>query len=107
MVGAKDIDYITLPSIVIVGREIVISALREWMAEWGKRASVAVGILGKIKTAFQMVAIVLLLAFHPSSTWLGVLGVFLLYVAALMTIWSMVVYIKIACQVMLEEPAEK
>ena len=104
LVGAKNIDYITLPAIVIVGREIVISALREWMAEWGKRASVAVGILGKIKTVLQMIAIGLLLAFHPSSTWLGVAGVAFLYIAALMTIWSMVVYIKIACQEMLTEP---
>lgn len=96
LVGAKDINYITLPSIVIVGREIVISALREWMAEWGKRASVAVGRLGKIKTVLQMLAIILLLAFHPNDTLIGVLGVILLYIAALMTIWSMVVYIKIA-----------
>ncbi len=96
LVGAQDINYITIPSIVIVGREIVISALRELMAEWGKRASVAVGVLGKIKTCLQMTAIVLLLAFHPGSTWLGVLGVVCLYVAAILTIWSMVVYIKIA-----------
>ena len=96
LVGAKEINYITLPAIVIVGREIVISALREWMAEWGKRASVAVGRLGKVKTALQMIALVLLLAFHPSTTFLGVIGVILLYVAALMTIWSMVFYIRIA-----------
>jgi len=96
LVGAKDINYITVPSIVIVGREIVISALREFMAEWGKRASVAVGVLGKVKTTLQMIAIILLLAFHPGLTWLGVLGVVCLYIAAILTIWSMVVYIKIA-----------
>jgi CDP-diacylglycerol--glycerol-3-phosphate 3-phosphatidyltransferase len=96
LVGAKDIDYITLPAIVIVGREIVISALRELMAEWGKRTSVAVGFLGKIKTTLQMIALVLLLAFNPEQTWLGSLGVVMLYVAAIMTIWSMVVYMKIA-----------
>jgi len=98
VVGAKDVNYITLPAIVIVGREIVISALREWMAEIGKRASVAVGRLGKIKTALQMFSIVLLIAFQPNQNWLGLLGVVLLYVAALMTIWSMVVYIQIAYQ---------
>lgn len=102
LVGAKDINYITLPAIVIVGREIVISALREWMAEWGKRASVAVGVLGKVKTTLQMIAIILLLAFHPQQTWLGSLGVVMLYVAALMTIWSMVVYLKIAYEEMLK-----
>ncbi len=98
LVGAKEINYITLPSIVIVGREIVISALRELMAEWGKRTSVAVGLLGKIKTTLQMIAIVLLLAFNPEQTWLGSLGVVMLYVAAIMTIWSMIVYMKIAYQ---------
>ncbi len=102
LVGAKEINYITLPAIVIVGREIVISALREWMAEWGKRASVAVGWLGKIKTTLQMIAIILLLAFHPENTWLGSLGVIMLYVAAMMTIWSMVVYIQIAYQEMIK-----
>ncbi len=96
LVGAKDIDYITLPAIVIVGREIVISALRELMAEWGKRTSVAVGFLGKVKTTLQMISIILLLAFNPELTWLGSLGVVMLYIAAMMTIWSMVVYMKIA-----------
>lgn len=104
LVGAKDIDYITVPSIVIVGREIVISALRELMAEWGKRASVAVGILGKVKTSLQMIAIILLLAFHPGFTWLGVFGVVCLYFAAILTIWSMVVYIKIAWDELLSSP---
>lgn len=103
LVGANDIYYVTLPAIVIVGREIAISALREWMAEWGKRASVAVGRLGKIKTALQMIALVLLLAFHMQHPWYGVLGMILLYLAALMTIWSMIVYMRIAYQVMLDE----
>lgn len=100
LVGAKEINYITLPSIVIVGREIVISALREFMAEWGKRTSVAVGLLGKIKTTLQMIAIAILLALRPEQTYLGLLGVFMLYIAAMMTIWSMVVYMKIAYQTM-------
>lgn len=102
LVGAKDINYITLPAIVIVGREIVISALREWMAEWGKRASVAVGVLGKVKTILQMLAIILLLAFNPEQAWLGTLGVVMLYVASLMTIWSMIVYLKIAYHEMIK-----
>ena len=96
LVGAKDIDYITLPAIVIVGREIVISALREWMAEIGSRASVTVSFIGKIKTTMQMIALFLLIAFSPTASWWGVLGFILLYVAAILTIWSMVVYLSIA-----------
>ena len=96
LVSANEVHYITLPAIVIVGREIVISALREWMAEVGSRASVAVGYIGKVKTAMQMIALVLLLAFYPSSSLWGAIGFILLYVAAILTIWSMVVYLMIA-----------
>jgi CDP-diacylglycerol--glycerol-3-phosphate 3-phosphatidyltransferase len=96
LIGAKDINYITLPAIVIVGREIVISALREWMAEIGSRASVAVGYIGKVKTVVQMIALFLLLAFNPLYSWWGVAGFVLLYVASILTIWSMVVYLTIA-----------
>ena len=96
LVGAKDINYITLPAIVIVGREIVISALREWMAEIGKRASVTVSYIGKVKTTVQMVALILLLAYHPEESAWGVLGFILLYGAAILTMWSMVIYILIA-----------
>ena len=96
LVGAKDINYITIPAIVIVGREIVISALREWMAEIGRRASVTVGYIGKVKTALQMVALFLLLAFNPMISWWGTLGFILLYVSAILTIWSMVIYLAIA-----------
>ena len=96
LVGAKDVNYITLPAIVIVGREIVISASREWMAEIGKRASVTVSYIGKVKTTVQMVALILLLAFHPEESAWGVLGFILLYGAAILTMWSMIIYIIIA-----------
>lgn len=96
LVGAKDVDYITLPAVIIVGREIVISALREWMAEIGSRASIAVSYVGKIKTVMQMVALVLLLAFHPMVSWWGILGFILLYLSAILTLWSMTVYLIIA-----------
>lgn len=96
LVGEQNIHYITLPAIVIVGREIVISALREWMAELGSRASVAVSYIGKIKTALQMVAIFLLIAFRPGLDKAEVLGVVMLYLAAILTIWSMGVYFLIA-----------
>jgi CDP-diacylglycerol--glycerol-3-phosphate 3-phosphatidyltransferase len=96
LVGAKTIHYITIPAIVIVGREIVISALREWMAEIGGRASVTVGYVGKIKTFLQMLALFLLLAFNSLNSLGGILGFVLLYVAAILTIWSMVIYLAIA-----------
>lgn len=88
---------IALPVMVIIGREITVSALREWMAEVGARAAVAVSKLGKIKTTAQMISIVLLIlrdsVFGP---WVYDLGVALLYVAATLTLWSMVVYLTAA-----------
>lgn len=89
--------WFTIPAIIIIGREIVISALREWMAELGKRTSVAVSYVGKIKTVFQMLAIIVLLAAIPdtSGVFLG-LGMIMLYAAAVLTLWSMVIYIKAA-----------
>ncbi|MDP0881274.1 CDP-alcohol phosphatidyltransferase family protein, partial [Klebsiella variicola] len=77
---------------VIIGHEIVISALREWMAEMGKRGSVAVSWIGKLKTTLQMVAIFLLLAFAPGTP-IAMLAVVTLYVAAALTLWSMVLYL--------------
>ena len=86
-----------IPAAIIIGREIAISALREWMSELGERTKVAVSIIGKIKTITQMVAILLLLYKVP----LGPLpthdiGLVLLYVAATLTLWSMIVYMKAA-----------
>lgn len=96
LVGDKSIYGITIPAMIIVGREIVISALREWMAELGKRTSIAVNFVGKLKTAFQMIALILLLLFHVDTSLLGMLGFILLYVSAILTIWSMVIYLMIA-----------
>lgn len=97
VVGEKGLPYLAIPAAVIVGREIVVSALREWMAEVGKRASVAVSMLGKFKTAVQMVALIALLAYKPGGMmWLGALGYLLLCLAAVLTLWSMVIYIKAA-----------
>lgn len=86
-----------LPALVIIGREIVISALREWMAELGKRTSVAVSYIGKVKTALQMISITVLLAVDPVAypQW-DLVGIVLLYIAAILTLWSMVVYLKAA-----------
>lgn len=86
-----------LPTMVIIGREIVISALREWMAEIGARTSVAVSFVGKIKTTLQMIAIAVLLAVDPDIyPKLTIVGIVLLYAAAGLTLWSMLMYLKAA-----------
>lgn len=88
---------LALPAIVIIGREITISALREWMAELGQSAKVAVSIIGKIKTTAQMTAIILLLyAVHIGGFSSADVGLILLYVAAVLTLWSMLLYIRAA-----------
>ncbi|MGM0593009.1 MAG: CDP-diacylglycerol--glycerol-3-phosphate 3-phosphatidyltransferase [Pseudomonadota bacterium] len=89
--------WLALPALVIIGREITISALREWMAELGASAAVAVSMLGKIKTTAQMTALVLLLFQTPLLGFPTVeVGVVLLYLAAVLTLWSMVLYLKAA-----------
>ncbi len=89
--------FITLASAIIISREIVISALREWMAELGKRTSVAVSFLGKFKTMAQMGSITLLLADDPAQQGMfGLLGHISMFIAAMLTIWSMCIYLKAA-----------
>ncbi len=89
---------------IIIGREIVISALREWMAELGKRASVAVSYVGKVKTTLQLIAISFLVY---QEDLLGlpifVLGELLLFVAAGLTLYSMIVYLKAAWPVLTDK----
>jgi len=87
----------TLIALIIIGREIAISALREWMAQIGAGKSVAVSFLGKIKTASQMVAIPLLLYHDPIAVFDPQrIGTWLIYVAAALTLVSMVYYLKAA-----------
>jgi CDP-diacylglycerol--glycerol-3-phosphate 3-phosphatidyltransferase/cardiolipin synthase len=103
MVSAALIILVNLNSVdaviafIIIGREIAISALREWMAQLGNPKSVAVSMLGKVKTVFQMLAILLLLYQDPigqiSTQWLGT---YLIYLAAILTLWSMVYYLMLA-----------
>lgn len=91
--------YITIPAAIIVARELIVSALREWMAEVGKkaRAKVAVSSLGKVKTTVQMLSLVILLyCDNTSNAALVFTGYILLYVAAFLTIWSMLIYLKAA-----------
>ena len=97
IVAEKDIYFLAVPAAVIIGREIVISALREWMAEIGKRASVAVNFMGKIKTQIQMYSLIILLLYKPGAgIWLMWIGAVLLYIAAVLTLWSMFMYLKTA-----------
>ncbi len=88
---------------IIIGREITISALREWMAELGSRANVAVSWIGKLKTAFQMTAIGMMIWEIPTFglPWFD-MGFALLFVAAALTIWSMIIYLKAAWPMMKE-----
>ncbi|MFL2550430.1 MAG: CDP-diacylglycerol--glycerol-3-phosphate 3-phosphatidyltransferase [Arenicellales bacterium] len=80
---------------IIIGREITVSALREWMAELGRRGIVAVGGMGKVKTTLQFIAItVLLFAQAGAQKWAVVFGEALLYAAGTLTLWSMVVYLR-------------
>ncbi|AOK29221.1 MULTISPECIES: CDP-diacylglycerol--glycerol-3-phosphate 3-phosphatidyltransferase [Burkholderia] len=89
-------------ALVIIGREIAISALREWMAQIGASKSVAVNSLGKFKTACQMTAIPMLLYYGQLTLGRGIvldtrtLGLRLIYLAAVLTIWSMLYYMKLA-----------
>lgn len=97
LVEAHASPFMTIPAVIIIGREIVISALREWMAEAGKRASVAVNMLGKLKTTMQMVSIIVLLAQAPGTeNFVSNVGLVALQVAAALTLWSMIVYLRAA-----------
>ncbi|MEZ5572309.1 MAG: CDP-diacylglycerol--glycerol-3-phosphate 3-phosphatidyltransferase [Halioglobus sp.] len=98
LVERHDTLLFTLAACVIIGREIVVSALREWMAELGERTSVAVSYVGKVKTVFQMLAITGLLAIDPVADegWLLALCYLVLYISAVLTLWSMSIYLKAA-----------
>jgi len=96
--------WMAVPGIVIVSREIVISALREWMAELGKRAVVKVSWLGKVKTAVQMIALLVLISQPTGMTPVIIIGFVLMYVAVLLTLWSMLVYLFFAWKVLRNEP---
>ncbi|HET9678950.1 MAG TPA: CDP-diacylglycerol--glycerol-3-phosphate 3-phosphatidyltransferase [Gammaproteobacteria bacterium] len=104
LVEADPRPWITLPAIIIIGREIAVSALREWMAELGARTHVAVSWVGKLKTVMQMVAIALLLWRFPLGPLpIYDLGVLMLFVAAILTLWSMILYLKAAWPRLMEQ----
>ena len=89
--------FITIPSIIIISREILVSALREWMSEVGKRANVAVSWIGKSKTFVQMIAILFLLIHQPlfifSYNEINIMGRVLLFAATILTLWSGIKYL--------------
>ncbi len=95
-------------AMIIIGREITISALREWMARIGAHKSVAVSMIGKIKTTAQMIAIPMLLYFSPLR---GIdvfqVGTWLIYVAAVLTLWSMGYYMRMAWPHLIEEDRKR
>lgn len=99
LVGAWASFWMTVPALIIVGREILISALREWMAEIGKRTNVAVNFIGKLKTGLQMLAILILLA-QPADWGLPLvkIGMALMYFSVAVTLWSMFCYLRAAWQ---------
>ncbi|MDH5445631.1 MAG: CDP-diacylglycerol--glycerol-3-phosphate 3-phosphatidyltransferase [Gammaproteobacteria bacterium] len=97
LVGADPGAFTAVPAAIIIGREITISALREWMAQVGDNAKVKVSNIGKIKTAAQMLAVGFLLYRAPVGAFPTTeIGYGLLYLAAALTLWSMVVYLRAA-----------
>lgn len=97
LVGRWGAPWIAIPAAIIIGREIAISALREWMAEIGQAAQLKVSNLAKIKTVAQMAAIFIFLAQPEGGRfgWLWIGGL-LLYGAAILTLWSMFLYLQAA-----------
>jgi len=89
--------WLALPAAVIIGREITISALREWMAELGESSKVAVSGYGKLKTICQMVALGFLI-YHNDLFGIPIyaIGMVLLYIASILTLWSMFLYLQAA-----------
>ena len=97
-----------LVALVIIGREITVSALREWMARVGESGKVKVNWFGKIKAIAQMVSIPMLLYFGPIGAWnVYLTGTILIYIAAILTIYSMFVYLKAAAPFFSSEPKQK
>ncbi len=86
--------WYTIPAALIVAREVLVSALREWMAEHNERDIVAVGMMGKIKTTIQMLSLIILLATDtqgPPLIWIS--GLVMINLAAMLTLWSMAIYL--------------
>ncbi|VAW86212.1 CDP-diacylglycerol--glycerol-3-phosphate 3-phosphatidyltransferase [hydrothermal vent metagenome] len=102
LVQANPTALLAIPAAVIICREIAVSALREWMAEIGEKTHVSVSTMGKYKTTFQMIALFMLL-YREDILGLPtmVLGIIMLYIAAALTLWSMIIYIRAAWPILL------
>ncbi len=97
LVQTEASPWMTLPAAIIIGREITISSLREWMAEIGQRTTVKVSQIGKWKTTAQMIALgCLLYSDDFNGISMQLLGLVMLYIAAILTLWSMMSYLKAA-----------
>ena len=109
LIVEREADFwVTLATTVIISREIVVSALREWMAEMGARKSVAVSMIGKVKTTAQMVSIPLCLYHAPIGSFNTQFhGTWLMYVAAALTLWSMIYYLRMAWPHLKEKSGER
>src|SRR5690242_20111234 len=96
-------------AIIIIGREIAISALREWMAQLGKSRNVAVAAIGKVKTVAQMTALIALLLWENVIPGIStpILGTFALWLAAILTLWSMFHYLRRAAPHFRAEPVAR
>lgn len=107
LIGVHTNAWFTVAAAVIIGREIAVSALREWMAGLGLRHSIAVSYVGKIKTTAQMVAIIVLLAFDVREfPTMETIGYVLLYIAAVLTLWTMIIYLRAAWPALVGEQQE-
>jgi CDP-diacylglycerol--glycerol-3-phosphate 3-phosphatidyltransferase/cardiolipin synthase len=96
-------------AIIIIGREIAISALREWMAQLGKSRNVAVAFVGKVKTVAQMTAVIALLLWEDVIPGVStpLLGTIALWIAAILTLWSMFHYLRLAAPYFRSAPAPR
>ena len=100
--------WFVAPAAIMVAREVLISALREWMSSTNQRDIVAVGYIGKLKTTAQMLAIIVLLAATPENfNWLLITGYVLIYISVILTLWSMFSYLKSAWPVIYEDLKQK
>lgn len=104
LVQSQPTPWLAIPAAVIIGREIAVSALREWMAEIGERAHVSVSTIAKFKTTSQMLALLFLLYREPMGYFPTLsIGFVFLYISAALTLYSMVLYLKAAWPIMMAD----
>lgn len=104
LVQSQPTPWLAIPAAVIIGREIAVSALREWMAEIGERAHVSVSLMAKFKTTSQMLALLFLLYREPIGYFPTLsVGFVFLYISAALTLWSMMLYLRAAWPIMMAD----